>query len=104
LGWGRGPLGATLFANYVGNYLNNTPLPGRTNEEVASWTTFDLNLSFDFGKLSNPGWLNGTVVSLSSQNLFDRGPPRVLAGTGLNAFDPNNANFFGRIMTDPHTG
>ena len=98
LGWNRGPVGATVFANYVGNYLNNTPLPGRPNTEVASWTTFDLNLSFDFGKLSNTGWMNGTVVSLSAQNLFDRNPPLVLTAAGT-AFDANNANVFGRILS-----
>jgi iron complex outermembrane recepter protein len=98
LGWNRGPLSAILAMNYTGSYLNNTPLTGQPDQEVASWTTFDLNLTFDFGKLSNPGFLAGTQLSLASQNLLDRGPPLVLTAAGA-GFDPNYANIYGRIVT-----
>ena len=97
LGWNKGPVNATLFLNYVGTYLNNTPIPGRADQQVASWTTFDLNLGFDLGRLSNPGFLNGTVLSLSIQNLTGRAPPLVLTSGGV--FDPNNANPYGRIVS-----
>ena len=97
LGWNKGPLSATLFLNYVGTYLNNTPIPGRSAQEVASWTTFDLNVGFDFDRLSNPGFLRGTMLSLSLQNLTDRAPPLVLTTGGV--FDPNNANPYGRIFS-----
>jgi iron complex outermembrane receptor protein len=97
LGWRQGPVSATLFVNYVGTYLNNTPIVGRPNQQVPSWTTFDLTLGFDFGRLPNPGWLRDTGVSLSAQNLFARDPPVVLTANG-GQFDANNANVFGRIV------
>jgi iron complex outermembrane receptor protein len=97
LGWNRGPWNTTLFTNYVGRYLNNTPIAGEPDQQVASWTTFDLNVGFDFGKLDNPGWLKGSQVSLSAQNLAGRDPPLVLTAGGV--FDPNNANVYGRIIT-----
>ncbi len=97
LGWRQGPASATLFVNYVGKYLNNTPIVGRPNQEVPSWTTFDLTLGFDFGRLPNPGWLRDTGISVSAQNLFARDPPVVLIANGAQ-FDANNANIYGRIV------
>lgn len=98
LGWGRGALSASLFVNYIGQYTNNNPLPGRTNSKIASWTTFDLNLGVDVGALADWRWLENTTASLSAQNLFDRNPPLVLTAGG-GAFDANNANVFGRIVS-----
>ncbi|MDA8247541.1 MAG: TonB-dependent receptor [Rhodospirillales bacterium] len=98
LGWNKGPWSATLFCNYVGTYENDEPLPGRPNTQVASWTTFDLDLGFDFGAIYQSGFMQNTRVSLSAQNLFDRTPPLVLTAGGA-AFDGNNANVFGRIIT-----
>jgi iron complex outermembrane receptor protein len=97
LGWNRGPWSTTLFTNYVGTYLNNTPISGRPNQEVGSWTTFDLNVGFDFSRLQNPGFLKGSQLSLSAQNLAGREPPLVLTAGGV--FDPNNANIYGRIIS-----
>lgn len=97
VGWRQGPLSATVFLNYVGSYLNNTPIVGRPNQQVPSWTTFDLTLGFDFGRLSNPGVLRDSAISLSAQNLFDRDPPVVLTANGAQ-FDANNANVYGRIV------
>jgi len=97
LGWRQGPLSAMVFVNYVGTYLNNQPIAGRSNQVVASWTTFDMTLGFDFGRLANPGWLQDTGVSLSAQNLFARDPPVVLTAGG-GQFDANNANVYGRIV------
>ena len=65
---------------------------------MASWTTFDLDLGFDFGAIYQSGFMQNTRVSLSAQNLFDRTPPLVLTSGGA-AFDGNNANVFGRIVT-----
>lgn len=98
LGWGHGALNASLFVNYVGKYINNNPLPGRANSPIASWTTFDLSLGLDVGALSDWRWLENTTASLSAQNVFDRNPPLVLTAAGA-AFDANNANVFGRIVS-----
>jgi iron complex outermembrane receptor protein len=97
LGWREGPLSATVFVNYVGGYLNNSPIFGRPNQEVPSWTTFDMTLSFDFSRLSNPGWVRDAAISLSAQNVLARDPPVVLTANG-GQFDANNANVFGRIL------
>jgi iron complex outermembrane receptor protein len=97
LGWRRGPLSAVVFVNYVGTYLNNQPIAGRPNQTVPSWTTFDMTLGFDFGRLANPGWFQDTGISLSAQNLFARDPPIVLTAGG-GQFDANNANVYGRIV------
>ncbi|MFL6603246.1 MAG: TonB-dependent receptor plug domain-containing protein [Steroidobacteraceae bacterium] len=97
VGWRHGPLSATVFVNYVGSYLNNTPIVGRPNQTVPSWTTLDLTVGFDLGRLSNSGFLKDSAISVSAQNLFDRDPPIVLTSGGAQ-FDANNANVFGRIV------
>ncbi len=98
LGWSRGALSATLFADYTGRYVNNDPLAGRPIAQIASWTTFDLNLGLNFGALYHSGFLHRTRIALSAQNLFDRNPPLVLTAAGA-SFDANNANIFGRIIS-----
>jgi iron complex outermembrane receptor protein len=97
VGWRRGPLNATVFANYVGTYLNNTPIGGRPNERVPSWTTFDVSIGLDFGRLQNPGFLKDSALSVSAQNVLGRDPPIVLTSGGAQ-FDANNATPFGRIV------
>ena len=97
--WSRNALSASLFMNYVGHYLNNTPLTGHPVAEVPSWITFDVNLGYDFGQaFSGSSALSGTRLSVSAQNVFDRDPPVVLLGGG-GQFDANNANVYGRMMS-----
>lgn len=96
-GWRRGPLSVGLFANYVGTYLNNTPILGRPNQSVPSWTTFDMSLGVDLGRLSQRGFLQDASIALSAQNLLARDPPVVLTAAG-GQFDANNANLYGRIV------
>jgi iron complex outermembrane receptor protein len=97
--WSRNALSASLFMNYVGHYLNNTPLTGRPVAEVPSWITFDLNLGYDFGQaFGESSVLSGTRFSVSAQNVFDRDPPVVLLGGGAQ-FDANNANVYGRMLS-----
>lgn len=98
LGWSKGPLNAVLFMNYTGDYRNDTPLEGQPWTQIPSWITWDLNLGFNFNALSNPGMFQNASVSLSFQNLFARNPPLVLTAAGA-AFDANNANIYGRIIT-----
>lgn len=97
--WMKGPVSATIFGNYVGRYTNDDPLFARANSEVPSWTTFDLDLRFSFDvSASVPDWLAGSSVALHVDNMFDRDPPLVLTAAGA-AFDGNNANVFGRIVS-----
>lgn len=105
LGWAsHNGISFMLFGNYTGAYLNNAPLTvaGTTPpaSKVPSWTTLDATLSFDTGPDFKAGWLSNVRVSLSAQNLFDKKPPLVLSSaTTPFAFDTQNANVLGRVMT-----
>jgi len=96
-GWRRGAFSAIVFLNYTGPYLNNTPVTGRANQEVPSWTTFDVTLGLDLGRLTQAGTLADSAISVSAQNVFARDPPVVPTANG-SQFDANNANVYGRIL------
>ncbi len=98
--WIKGAVNATISGNYVGTYQNDSPLFGKPNSTVSSWTTFDFNFGVYLGDLSSsvPDWLSNSSVSLHVNNIFDRNPPVVLTASGA-AFDGNNANIFGRMIS-----
>lgn len=95
LGLARGAFTGTLFANYVDSYATDSTPAARP---IASWTTFDLALSYRFGP--GAGWLSDTVIGLSAQNLFDRAPPATppQTGSGITGYDPANASPLGRFI------
>lgn len=103
LGWRNGPLAANLYANYTGSYLNNAPITVagvvQPIAKVPSWTTFDLSLSYDTGKNAMNPLLADLRVSLTLQNLSNKAPPTVLSSASTYAFDSQNANPLGRIVT-----
>lgn len=97
-GLSNGAFDGTLSVNYTDDYQNPWVSGDPT---VESWTTVDLNLTYDFGAPSVGE--NGTRLSLSVQNLFDEDPP--FLGSGSNGailspigFDPANANPLGRVV------
>jgi outer membrane receptor protein involved in Fe transport len=93
--WSKGGFSTALFVNYVDGYTNKTtPTP----ERVKSWTTFDLNLSYDFRQDS--GLLSGLRVALNATNILDADPPRVnyFVGSFTFGFDGENANPLGRFV------
>lgn len=95
LSWEKSGFGAALFVNYVDGYWNRTTaIP----ERVASWTTFDLNLSYRFGDARGP--LSGVRVALNARNLFDADPPYVTytVGSYTSGFDAENASPVGRMI------
>lgn len=94
--WEKDGFGATLFVNHVGDYWNRTTA---TPERVASWTTFDLNLSYRFGDAK--GALSGLRVALNASNLLDTDPPYVTytVGAYTSGFDAENANPIGRMIS-----
>lgn len=63
--WSRGSWTVAPSLNHVSDYAD---LTGR---RIGSWTTADLLVRF----APDAGLLNGTAVSLTVQNLFDRNPP-----------------------------
>ncbi len=96
VGWSSPRFGAVLFANYVNGYtnkLNATPQP------VASWTTFDAQLSYRFGDAH--GAFRGVKLALNATNLFDRNPPYAayFTGTTTAAYDPENASPLRRVVS-----
>ncbi|WP_187775826.1 TonB-dependent receptor [Luteimonas suaedae] len=95
LGWMRGAYGASLYANYVGDYRNpfSTP-PSR----MGSWTTVDLSLRYD-GSAYGDGALAGVSATLSVKNLLDRDPPRFGDSLMGVLYDAANASPFGRYVS-----
>jgi outer membrane receptor protein involved in Fe transport len=96
-GLSRGGAQGVLSVNYVDDYDNPAP-PSGISSEVESWTTVDLNFSFEFGASGH--LLDGARMSLSVQNLMDEDPPfaeRSSAGENL-GYDSANANPLGRLV------
>ena len=92
LSWSRLGMGATLAANYADGYRDVASQPARA---VGSWTTYDLQLRYDWDQQS--GWLSGTSLSLSIQNLFDEDPPFLNNQLGI-GYDQENADLNGRFV------
>jgi len=92
LSWSRLGMGATLAANYADGYRDVASQPARG---VGSWTTYDLQLRYDWDQQS--GWLSGTSLSLSIQNLFDEDPPFLNNQLGI-GYDQENADLNGRFV------
>jgi iron complex outermembrane receptor protein len=104
LGWANGPFSARLFANYTGSFRNwssntVTPLtrdangnPNGGGDVVKAQTTFDLNMAYEF----KGGFLGGSRLSVSAQNLFDQDPPFYNGSSGYYSLIDNP---FGRTVT-----
>lgn len=93
--WTKGRASAALFVNYVDGYTNRTTAVA---EPVQAWTTFDLNIGYDFGQ--RRGVLGGLRIGLNASNLLDRDPPYVsyLVGTFTAGYDGENASPLGRVV------
>lgn len=93
--WQAGGLSLTTTINYIASESDNGVSPA---VNVASWTTVDANLAYDFaGNSGNPGW----KVALIASNLFDKAPPRSVSPAtyeGLH-FDSANASLIGRFVS-----
>ena len=98
IGWAKYGIGLNLFVNYVGSYTNTIPITGQPQSKVSSWTTLDLGLTYVVPKTSSV--FSGLRFAVNVQNLTDKDPPIVLtqAGSSYGAYDPSNANIFGRIF------
>ncbi len=94
LGIRSGGLQGSLFVNYKDSYRTDGTAG---SEPVDSWTTMDLSLGYS--RQDARGWLGGTSVSLSVQNLFDAAPPRTptFGNFSVPGFDPANASALGRF-------
>jgi iron complex outermembrane receptor protein len=103
VGYSNDNIVARLFVNHTGSFRNwssNTIAPltrdanGNPNgggDKVKALTTFDLNLGYDFRE----GFLEGSNVSLSVVNIFDKEPPFYNSGSGYYSLAHNP---FGRTF------
>ena len=100
-GWRQDRLSASLDATYIGSYVNDLPITvnrvQRPVETVDAWITLGANLTYAVPFTDSAGWLSGTRIGLSIDNLTDEDPPIVLFSD--DAVDFANANPFGRIMS-----
>ncbi|MGR4892715.1 TonB-dependent receptor domain-containing protein [Sphingopyxis sp. LARHCG72] len=94
LGWTRDGFSLNGFANYIGGYRNQIPAIA---EQVASWTTFDLQIAQRIGSEDS----RHLRLALSATNLFDKAPPYVTNRTNTSAlgYDPDKAHAIGRMMS-----
>ena len=93
--WRRNAWNASLSANYVGSYENDT-IPASVG--VDSFTTADLSVGYS---LPTMGIVKDARLRLTVQNLFDEDPPfveYVSSGVGLYGFDPAGASALGRVV------
>jgi outer membrane receptor protein involved in Fe transport len=99
LSWASGGMNAVLIGKHVGHYRNTLASPGCLSAPcpVSSWTTWDVQLGYDFSDRFS-GFLDGTKVSLSVRNVFDKDPPFVDVGFDAGVgFDAINADPLGRF-------
>jgi iron complex outermembrane receptor protein len=101
IGWSKGPWVVNLFVNYVGSYTNTVPLAGRPDSTVPAWATADIGVTYSVPKDFSVKWARNLRASVNVINFTDANPPVVLTQQGANysAFDPSNANIFGRQIT-----
>ena len=95
--WTRGGLSVSSHVNFTDSYSNTIVTPV---ERVASWTTVDAQIGYDFS--GDAGVLKGLRIALSATNLFDRDPPYVnFSWPGVTAvgYDPQNASAVGRVVS-----
>lgn len=83
----------TGTVNFADSYTDNVSVPER---RIDSWTTVDLQVSYDTAERFGD-WLDHTTVSLSGLNVFDEDPPFVNNRVGV-GYDPNNADPLGRFI------
>ena len=95
---------ATAFVNYANSYkIERRFIPAAAPDKylkIGSHTTVDLSITYDTGDHAPWELLNGLLMNLSVQNLFDADPPKVLnIQTFPVMYDPNNTNPYGRLVT-----
>jgi outer membrane receptor protein involved in Fe transport len=89
-----GHLSAGLYLNFTNSYTDTNFVP---YGHVASWTTADAVLGYEFASARSAN--RGMSLALSVTNLTDRDPPHISGrGYGIN-YDGVNANALGRFFS-----
>jgi outer membrane receptor protein involved in Fe transport len=97
LAWTYAHVSADVALNYTEHYHDNR---ANRDERVASFTTVDAGLAYDFGKTGSI--TDRLRLALAIQNLFDQRPPRLANEPGFTrgiGYDPVNANGRGRVVS-----
>lgn len=90
-----GTLSAGMYINFVNSYKDTNIVP---NGHVASWTTTDAIVSYQFGSVEAPS--NGVSVSFAVTNLANRNPPYISNPSGYGiTYDAANATALGRFFS-----
>ena len=97
MGYAHRGFSGNIFLNYADSYRSDNSVDA---VKIDSWTTFDLNLSYDTREIAGNAFLNNTVFRLSVQNLFDDSPPETpgVPSLGIFGFDPTNASPLNRFV------
>jgi outer membrane receptor protein involved in Fe transport len=91
MSWTHEAWSVSGFVNYMDGYTDTVSDPARP---IDSWTTVDLTISYDTADSGR--FLTDTLISLTTQNLFDEDPPFV-NNLGL-SYDLTNSNGLGRFL------
>jgi iron complex outermembrane receptor protein len=90
-----GPWSASFYVNYVSGSTNVAlPVP----QPVSSWTTGDLQISYNFERSTSPV-LAGLKISLTALNFTDEDPPFLLRRIYAVNYDSVYANPRGRFVS-----
>jgi iron complex outermembrane receptor protein len=100
VGWQLAGFTATVTVNYVNGYQNSLITP---QQRIASWTTGDLYLGYNTGRVASVRLLENLTVALSVQNVTNQAPPYAqvapnIPGENFIPFDPTNASPVGRLI------
>jgi len=94
--WQHGGMNTSVAVNYSDDYIN--PSFG-DDRPIGSWTTVDFNLGYDFTGRTQSRFLDGSKLSLSVSNVFDKDPPRASTPFFFDiGFDVFNADATGRFV------
>jgi iron complex outermembrane receptor protein len=96
--WSRQHWSAAAYVNYVDDYAD----PGSfysSAGHIASWTTLDLQVGYEWQKDYAGSWLDGLRLSLSVLNLLDKDPPALNAAAFQLGYDAENASPLGRFLS-----
>jgi len=94
-GWQYRGWQAQVAANFTNGYRDTSSIPVR---RVSSWTTFDVQLAYDFPTETN-AWLQGLRLELNARNVFNVDPPFLNNQVTFIGYDQENANPYGRQLS-----
>ncbi len=95
INWKWRGIQASTSTHYQNSYRDVSVSPVRN---VGSWTTVDLNLSYERDD-TDAGWLRNTRFGIGVQNLFQRYPPFVIDTVANIGYDQENGDLTGRVVS-----